>query len=93
MSKAKTAKTEEKSAPAEKAVVTFYQRGDSKYSPRVTHTEAAWEKVQKCLMAKKNKASYKDLCDVLEHHFTKPDEDHHDFIGYMVRRGALTIVA
>ena len=93
MSKSKN-KTEVKkeSAPA---VIANYGKGEQydKYAPRVIHTVEAWIKVQKCVDEHKGKASYKQLCDVLAVHFTKTSENHHDFIGYMVRRGSLVIIA
>ena len=82
-------------APTEVAVPTVvrsFKRGEAKYAPRVDHTVAAWDKVQAALIKGKGTATYKQLCDTLEVHFNRPDENHHDFIGYMVRRGALAEV-
>lgn len=61
--------------------------GEKKYSPRVEHTIAAWEKVSGALPAKGEK-----LAELLKQHATRPDEDHYDFIFYLQRRGALRIV-
>jgi len=63
----------------------------AKYNPRVSHTIEAWTKVQNCLGTKG--ATYADLCKALAQHFTKADENHHDFIGYMVRRGTVKVVS
>ena len=72
----------------------LYGRGVmfDKYNPRKAHTIEAWEKVRKC-MTVKGVASHSELCDALCEHFTKTDENHHDFIGYMVRRSSLTIAS
>ena len=85
-----TNKTAEKSAPA---VTKYFKLGDKKYSPRVEHNEEAWQKVQTCLSKGKGKAKFSDLAKALEHHFSKPDEDHVNFISYMTRRGSLVEIA
>ena len=64
-----------------------YALGEKAYNPRVEHTAVAWEKVRGCLIA--NKDSHAELCVALAEHATKEGENHHDFIGYLVRRGAI----
>ena len=70
----------------------MYGKGEAytKYNPRVAHTIEAWEKVQKAMGAV-GMASHAVLCTALAEHFTKVKENHHDFIGYMVRRSSLRV--
>lgn len=71
-----------------------YVMGEAKYNPRVEHNAEAWSKVVAAITIKgKGKASHAELCEVLAAHFTKVTENHHDFIGYMTRRGSLKIQA
>ena len=79
------------SCPASMADIKYTIKGGAPYNPRVSHTQEAWEKLQKA-MGVKGIATHKQLCDALATHFTKTDENHHDFIGYMVRRKAISIV-
>lgn len=65
--------------------------GGTKYNPRVHHTVEAWEKLQKAMGAK-GEATHKELCDALSQHFKHTEENHHDFIGYMVRRKAINVI-
>jgi hypothetical protein len=65
----------------------------TKYNPRKEHTIKAWEKVQDCINKNKGVANHTMLCDVLSEHFSRVGENHHDFIGYMVRRHSLQLVA
>ena len=57
------------------------------YRPRKDHTRVAWEKVVAAIQA--GLTSHEELCRALDVHFSRVDENHHDFIGYMVRRGNL----
>ena len=83
--------TKETKAP-EAPVVRLFKQGEKKYSPRVEHNEVAWDKVQACLMKGKGKATHAELAKALEHHFSKVEEDHVNFISYMTRRGSLVEV-
>ena len=76
---------------ASMADVVYSSKESANYNPRVSHTQEALEKINKC-MGIKQSATHKELCDALATHFTKTDENHHDFIGYMVRRKVLHIV-
>ena len=82
----------EADCPAGLAAIKYTTKGGAPYNPRVTHTQEAWTKVQQC-MGVKQVATHKQLCDALATHFTRTDENHHDFIGYMVRRKAMSVVA
>jgi hypothetical protein len=78
--------------PAGLADKQYTIKGGSNYNPRVTHTQEAWSKMQK-VFGIKGVATHKQLCDALASHFTHAGENHHDFIGYMVRRSAILEVA
>lgn len=69
----------------------YSSAGGKAYNPRATHNAEAWDKVQKVLGAGQ-KAKYVDLCKVLEEHFKYSEENHYNFLGYMVRRGSLHIL-
>ena len=77
--------------PHSVAAVLYTTKEGSAYNPRVSHTQEAWSKVQDA-MGVNQQASHKQLCDALAAHFTRTGENHHDFIGYMVRRGAMSVV-
>ena len=77
--------------PHSVAAVLYTTKEGSAYNPRVSHTQEAWSKVQDA-MGVKQQATHKQLCDALAAHFTRTGENHHDFIGYMVRRGAMSVV-
>ena len=87
-----------KVAPVKVATTTTadartYAMGKGKYNPRVEHNSVAWDKVKAAITIKgKGKATHAELCAALDTHFTKADETHHDFIGYMERRDAITVV-
>ena len=85
-----TKQEEKKAAPADPK---FYKLGEKKYSPRVEHNEVAWDKVNTVLIKGKGRATHAQLAKALEHHFSKVDEDHVNFISYMTRRGSLVEVA
>jgi hypothetical protein len=78
--------------PAGMADKLYTIKGGSNYNPRVPHTQEAWSKMQK-VFGVKGVATHKQLCDALASHFTHAGENHHDFIGYMVRRSAILEVA
>ena len=78
--------------PAGLAGLKYTLEGGAAYNPRVTHTQEAWAKLQKAFGGK-SIATHKQLADALSVHFTRTKENHHDFIGYMVRRGAIHKVA
>jgi len=84
-------KAEGAACPASMAAIVYTTKGGAPYNPRVSHTQEAWEKVQKA-MGVKQTATHKQLCDALASHFTRTGENHHDFIGYMVRRKAMSVV-
>lgn len=75
-----------------KPTEVIYKVGPGKYNPRVKHNAVAWEKVQKALSAGKGKATHQQLCEALKNHFTKEDETHHDFIGYLQNRKVPALV-
>ena len=77
---------------AAQAGVRYTIRDGAPYNPRVSHTQEAWTKMQKAF-GTSGVATHGQLCDVLASHFTHAGENHHDFIGYMVRRKAIKIVA
>ena len=77
--------------PASLAGIVYTLKGGQNYNPRVHHTIEAWEKL-KTAMGSKGTATHKELADALSQHFTHAAENHHDFIGYMVRRHAIHIV-
>ena len=77
--------------PPSMAAVKYTIRDGAPYNPRVTHTQEAWVKLQKAF-GTSGVATHQELCDALAVHFTRTDENHHDFIGYMVRRKAISIV-
>lgn len=77
--------------PANLAGIVYTLKGGQNYNPRVHHTIEAWEKM-KAAMGSKGQATHKELADALSVHFTHAAENHHDFIGYMVRRRAISIV-
>ena len=77
--------------PAGKAGLKITSKGCDKYAPRVVHTEEAWAKCQKAL-GHNQLTTYGDLCTALAVHFTRMEENHHDFIGYMVQHNKLKYV-
>lgn len=98
-------KKEEKSLPKERVVTAkkavgapitgagdavYTSVGGAAYNPRATHNAEAWDKVQKVLGANQ-KATYAELCKVLEEHFKYSAENHYNFLNYMVRRKSLFI--
>ena len=83
-----------KQAPATKPEpapqATTYTMGSAKYNPRVEHNAIAWDKVKAFITIKgKGKATHTQLCEVLKDHHSKTGETHHDFIGYLERRGTI----
>jgi hypothetical protein len=59
----------------------------------VEHNEVAWAKVKTAITIKgKGQATYGELCEALKAHALKAGEDHHGFIGYIERRGAIVKV-
>jgi hypothetical protein len=84
-------------AQAWNRVVAMLEAAPSK-TTNVEWEEADGDKrtVKKAKVAKvspKGKATHAELCAALGQHSNKLDENHHDFIGYMVRRNALAEVA
>ena len=84
-------KMENAICPPNMAAIKYTIRDGAPYNPRVSHTQEAWTKMQKAF-GTSGTATHKDLCDALAVHFTRGGENHHDFIGYMVRRKAISIV-
>tara|TARA_R110000765_G_scaffold186189_1_gene291834 strand:- start:320 stop:664 length:345 start_codon:yes stop_codon:yes gene_type:complete len=84
-------KAENAVCPSSIAGVLYTNRNGFPYNPRVSHTQEAWQKVQST-MGIKGEATHKQLCSALALHFTRTGENHHDFIGYMVRRKAISVV-
>lgn len=84
-------KVETKAVKSPKALGAAYEMGEGKYNPRVGHNSTAWEKVQAAIKAGKGKATHTELCAALSTHSAKPEQHHHDFIGYMVRRDAIRV--
>ena len=74
--------------PAGLAEKKYTIKDGAPYNPRVSHTQEAWTKLQ-AAFGVKGVATHKQLADALSVHFTRSKENHHDFIGYMVRRGAI----
>ena len=72
--------------------IMYTLSGGAPYNPRVSHTKEAWAKMKK-VFGTSGMATHKQLADALSVHFTKVNENHHDFIGYMVRRKAILAVA
>lgn len=74
-----------------------FKLGTTKYSPRVEHNQAAWDKVNAAIAKGKGSATFAELSKVLAIHFNKVGadgnpEDHINFISYMTRRGSLVEV-
>ena len=84
-------KAEGAMCPSSIAAVIYTIKNGAPYNPRVPHTMEAWDKVKKA-MGIKGVSTHKQLCDALAAHFTRTGENHHDFIGYMVRRKAISVV-
>lgn len=86
-------KTKEVKAKSPAPMGELYGMGEAKYSPRVEHNSVAWEKMQSAIIKGKGKATHAELCAALDEHFKKTGEHHHDFIGYMTRRGSIKVLA
>ena len=69
-----------------------YELGGAPYNPRVEHNEVAWDNIRKSIKDNGGISTHKQLCEVLKNHHSKTGEHHQDFIGYMVRRGSLSVV-
>jgi len=65
--------------------------GGVAYNPRATHNAEAWEKIGKVL-GTSQKATHAELCAVLGEHFKYSEENHYNFLNYMVRKHHLHIV-
>lgn len=78
-------KKAEAPCPAGMEKIKYTMKGCRAYNPRVIHTQEAWNKVQ-AVMGVKQVATHEQLCNALATHFTRTEENHHDFIGYICNK-------